>query len=206
MAASVVKCWGKTLKRWVRAVRTATGVSTKSYKTEEGDCPHAGEVQGSANVMGNWTNTSDAILSIQAEKNEGIKMTHAATQEFSKRTVDAYVDDADLYATGKESKIILNEEDGTPEDTSNDNAVFTTKNVGKAAQNFSNLVSVAGQHKASHKCGYQISAWWKNKKGRLVQRDTSEINEKIQIEDHKGIKTEIKKWISKKPTEDSVFS
>ena len=64
-------------------------------------------MQGSANVMGNRTNTSDAILSIQAEKNEGIKMTHVATQEFSKRTVDAYVDDADLYATGKESKIIL---------------------------------------------------------------------------------------------------
>ena len=25
----------------------------KAYKTEEGDCPHAGEIQGSANVMGN---------------------------------------------------------------------------------------------------------------------------------------------------------
>ena len=120
-------------------------------------------------------------------------MTHVATQEFSKRTVDAYVDDADLYATGKESKIILNEEDGAPEDTSNDNAVWTTKNVGKAAQKFSNLVRIIGQHKASHKCGYQISAWWKNRKGRLVPRDTSKINEKIQIEDHKGIKTKIKK-------------
>ena len=49
------------------------------------------------------------------------------------------------------------------------------------------------QHKASHKCGYQINTWWKNRKGRLVPRDTSDINEKIQIEDHKGIKTKIKK-------------
>ena len=126
-------------------------------------------------------------------KNEGIVLTHAATQETSKRTVDAYVDDTDLYATGKENKRMLNEEDGPPEDTSNDNAVWTIKNVGKAAQKFSNLVRIVRQHKASHKCGYQISAWWKNRKGRLVPRDTSEINEKIQIEDHKGIKTKIKK-------------
>ena len=60
-------------------------------------------------------------------------MTHVATKEFSKRTVDAYVDDEDLYAAGKESKVILNEEDGTPEDTSNDNAVWAIKKVGQAA-------------------------------------------------------------------------
>ena len=61
-----------TLKHWTRPVKTGGGVSKKAYKTKEGDCPHAGEIQGSANVMGNWTNTSDAILSIQAEKNKGI--------------------------------------------------------------------------------------------------------------------------------------
>ena len=67
------------------------------------------------------------------------------------------------------------------------------KVVKQAAQKFSNLVRTTGQHMASHKCGYQISTWWRNRKGRLVPRDTSDINEKIQIKDHKGIKTKIKK-------------
>ena len=57
-----------TLKYWTRQVKTGSGVSEKVYKTEKGDCPHAGEIQGSENVMGNWTNTSDTILSTQEEK------------------------------------------------------------------------------------------------------------------------------------------
>ena len=63
MAANACKCWRETLNKWVRKVKTGAGLK-KIYKTEEGDCPHAGEIQGSANVIGNWTNTSDAILSI----------------------------------------------------------------------------------------------------------------------------------------------
>ena len=68
MATNICKCWMNTLKHWTRPVKTGGGVSKKAYETKEGDCPHAGEIQGSANVMGNRTNTSNAALSIQKKK------------------------------------------------------------------------------------------------------------------------------------------
>ena len=43
--------------------------------------------------------------------------------------MDAYVDNADLYAAGEENKVILNKENGKPKDTSNDNAVWVTKKL-----------------------------------------------------------------------------
>ena len=44
----------------------------------------------------------------------------------------------------------------------------------------------------SYKCSYQVTTWWENKKGRPVPKDTSNIDKKVYVKDHKAISTKIK--------------
>ena len=97
------KCRAALVTAFERPVKTAAGVSKEVYRYEEGDIKLGGEVQGKPDNMQLWTMTSSILLDIHQANCAGISMVDVTKTLASRRTADAYVDDADPLAAAPET-------------------------------------------------------------------------------------------------------
>jgi hypothetical protein len=95
MPMNACKCRAMLVEKFERPVKTAAGISTATYKQEEGETRMGGEVQGKPDNMQLWTMQSDTLLTIHEQLCDGVTLTNATKELKSRRSADAYVDDAD---------------------------------------------------------------------------------------------------------------
>eukprot|EP00956_Cyclotella_meneghiniana_P031386 scaffold82298_cov45-Cyclotella_meneghiniana.AAC.6 len=143
LADTVCRCRAETAERFERPVKTAAGVSNRTYKYEDGDVKMEGEVQGKPDNMQLWTITSSYLLNLHNRLCQGVTFVDPTKSLVSRRTGDTYVDDKDSLAS---APITETAEEGA-------------ENIEKSAQLWSILISLVGQAFTFHKCFWQMLSW-----------------------------------------------
>ena len=164
MTSNVCESRAKVMRQMKRHVRLGAGTSTNKYQEEDGDTPLEGEIQGKGDVMGLWALVSDSILSVHKKLSSKLLLRHVATEQTSERSADAYVDDADIYASGNNENerdyssnyftILENADEEEQELTGDpgDDPHDTARQLEKNAQLWASLVELTGGLMAFYKC------------------------------------------------------
>eukprot|EP00956_Cyclotella_meneghiniana_P015234 scaffold23138_cov41-Cyclotella_meneghiniana.AAC.4 len=127
LADTVCRCRAETVEMFERPVKTAAGMSHRTYKYEDGDVKMVGEVQAKPDNMQLWTITSSYLLNLHNRLCQGVTLVDPTKSMVSRRTGDAYVDYKDSLAS---ASITETAEEGA-------------ENIEKEAQMWSSLISLA---------------------------------------------------------------
>jgi hypothetical protein len=177
MPKNACKCRAMLVEKFERPVKTAAGISTATYKQEEGETRMGGEVLGKPDNMQLWTMQSDTLLTIHEQLCDGVTLTNATKEMKSRRSsADAYVDDADPI-------------EAAPLTESPREAV---RNITKGAQTWVNFNGFVGQALAFHKSFWQLMAW-RGVGGYFLPKPRREFEDlNVTIQDHRGKSSKIR--------------
>jgi hypothetical protein len=175
MPKNACKCRAELVEHFKRPVKTAAGISRDTYKLEPGEIKMGGEVQGKPDNMQLWTMTSDILLTLHEKLCAGVTMLNVTKVLKSRRSADAYVDDADPIAMAPETN--------EPEEA--------VGNITHDAQCWVNLNAATGQAPAFHKSFWQLMAWRKLG-GYFIPKPRREFDElEVWVHDHTGKSSKI---------------
>jgi hypothetical protein len=170
------KCRAMLVEKLERPVKTAAGVSKATYKYEDGDTKLGGELEGKPDNMQLWTMQSDILLTIHEKICAGVTLLNVAKHLHSRRSADAYVDDADPI-------------EAAPKTNEPEEAV---ENIQNSSQTWINLGALMGQAPAFHKSFWQLMSW-REVGGYYLSKPRREFeNLEVTVHDHKGKSSQIR--------------
>ena len=165
----VMKSVGYTIARLRRNVKTALGVSEKSYGQEVGAPRIGGMVQGKADVPQLSTQQSDVMLRAHKSLTYGVLIKSPGMHRSIQHHSVAFADDTDGHVASK-----------TGENLSIPRMVRRLQHSG---QTWNDLTNICGGALAHHKCFWQM-LFWENDRGHL--RPAKEMHEQLVLLDGKG--------------------